>query len=61
VGSWTHFSGEEAAWVPENPGEDPIALATEAAAQRFLQESLEFWKTPSHWESGIKLSDAKQP
>ena len=60
-GSWTQFSGEEAVWTPEDLGPDPIALATEAAAEAFLQKSLDFWKTPSRWEvSGIKLSVANR-
>jgi hypothetical protein len=48
--------------MPEDPGADPITLAAKAAVQSFLQESLDFWKTPSNWDDGgIKLSSAKHP
>ena len=61
-GSWTLLRGEEATWMPSDPKQDPIELAAEAAVQRFLLESLEFWKSPAHWrEGGVKLSSANLP
>jgi hypothetical protein len=51
-GSWTVVRGEETIWLPREDGPDPIALAASVAAERFLQESLEFWKTPQLWQEG---------
>jgi hypothetical protein len=56
-GSRTALRGDEVVWAPRPGDTDPIAIAAVAATERFLDDSLGFWREPQQWRDGaVRIS-----